>query len=501
MSLCLKTSLSWNEVARVAGGEKLTLSGAAWQRVAQGRALIQVILERGTRAYGVNTGVGALSEVVIAPQAQRALSRQLLFSHAAGCGLPLAKDVVRAIMAAQVNNLAHGRSGIRREILDLLLALLQTDHIPVVPSQGSIGYLVHLAYIGLVLIGEGRVDLHGQTLPGATALAALGLAPVVLEAKEGLSLINGTACATGMACVALARLTRLLDMADVAAALSFASLGARVDAFDPQIIALRQSAGAQVTAQRLTALLRDDPLLPSRALSRVQDALSLRAVPHAHGAVRESLGMAEDVVNRELLAVTDNPILLGEPDAPRIASQAHAVAPLLATMLDLLAVSAAQLSAISERRLDRLVNPLVSGLPPFLAPEAGTYSGYMIAQYMALGLAAENRRLAAPASLDGGVSSGLQEDFIVHPTPSALKLLTIIENAERIVGIELLAAADAYELSHPLGERTGRIAKVYAHIRQHLARYAEDQPMGDYLHKGAELVRAGGLETPFSEGA
>lgn len=493
MTICLETSLTWDEIAKIASGEQFDLSKAAWQRLARGRDLILAILERGTRAYGVNTGVGALSEVVIAPQEQRALSRQLLFSHAAGCGPHLEKTVVRAIMAAQVNNLAHGVSGIRPEIVRLLLTFLQSDHIPVVPSQGSIGYLVHLAYIGLTLIGEGQVEAKGQILSGAASLTKLNEQALVLEAKEGLSVINGTACATGMACVALARFTRLLDIADQVAALSFASLGARLDAFSPRIMALRQSPGAVTSARRITTLLGPDKLVSARAASRVQDALSLRAVPQAHGAARDCLGMAGAVVNRELLAITDNPILLDEPGEPQIASQAHAVAPLLATMLDMLAVSVAQLSAISERRLDRLVNPLVSGLPPFLAHEAGTYSGYMIAQYMALGLVTENRRLAAPASLDGGISSGLQEDFIVHPTPSALKLLTILDNAERILGTELLAAADAYELSHQPADRIGGIALFYEEIRSHVHRYKEDRPIGDYLRDGEALVRAGGL--------
>lgn len=493
MTICLNTSLKWDQIAHIAMGEQLCLSDEAWQRLTHGRELLCAILARGTRAYGVNTGVGALSEVVINPLEQRALSRQLLFSHAAGCGPALEKNVVRAIMATQINNLAHGYSGIRPEIVKLALDLLQTDSIPVVPSQGSIGYLVHLAYIGLVLIGEGKADLQGQVMSGSTALATLGLTPVVLEAKEGLSLINGTACATGMACMALARITRLLDAADIVGALSFASLGVRLDAFDAHIMSLRQSAGAEISAQRLTSLLQADTVLNARATSRVQDALSLRTIPQAHGAARDCLSIAGDVVNRELRAVTDNPILLGEPSAPQIASQAHAVAPMLATTLDMLGVSVAQISALSERRLDRLVNPLVSGLPPFLAKEAGTFSGYMIAQYMALALAAENRRLAAPASLDGGVSSGLQEDFIVHPTPSALKLLMILDNAERILGTELLAAADAYELSHCPAERTGPIALVYNQVRSKVSRYNEDQPIGDYLSEGALLVRSGAL--------
>ncbi len=484
-----ESSLDWRGVSEIAAGADLALSPACWATVENAARVVEAIAERGIRAYGINTGIGALSETVVPRSQQARLSRNLLMSHAVGVGESLGEAEVRAVIAAQVNNYAHGRSGIRREVIEALLGLLTHRCTPEVPSRGSVGYLTHMAHIGLVLIGEGHARCEGRRLDGAAALASFGQRPVVLVAKEGLSLVNGTPCSTGLACVALARTERLLATADGVAAMTLEALGAGLAAFDADVLAVRRSPGLQASGAAVRAWLAGRSMGGRKALT--QDALSLRAVPHVHGAARDAWLAASLVVDRELASVTDNPIVSGTPEAPVVASEAHAVAAALAMALDGLAVAVAQLAAMAERRLDRMLNPAVSGLPAFLAAEPGVASGYMIAQYTAAALVAENRRLAAPASLDGGITSALQEDFLAHPTSAATKLLAIVDNAERVFGIELLAAADAHDLGGNADQWAPGTASIMARVRASAGVYRDDRPLADHLKVGRDLVRAG----------
>ncbi len=470
-------------LAAVAQGAPLVLGTAARARIAAAHDLVAAIVARGVPAYGVNTGVGALFDRAVEPALQRRLSRQLIFSHACGLGPPLPRSEVRAVIAAQANNLAHGRSGVRVALVEALLALLDHDVVPEVPSGGSVGYLTHMAHIGLVLIGEGHARIGETRLTGAEALARAGLAPLVLEAKEGLSLINGAPCATGLGAVALHRANRAVAAADAVAAFSIEALGGNPAGFAPDLLALRRSPGIAASGAALNAWLAGS----TATGTRLQDPLSLRAVPQVHGGVRDALAHVTAVIDAELGSVTDNPVVLGTPENPRAGSQAHAVATGLAMAMDGLGLAIAHLGMIAERRLDRLVNPLVSGLPPFLAAEAGVSSGFMIAQYSAAALVAENRRLAAPASLDGGITSALQEDYLSHQTAAATKALAILANVEAILGIELAAAAQA------LGPETRApaTARLHAHVRATIAPYADDRPMHEVMAEGARLIRAG----------
>ena len=476
------------QVAAVAAGEPLELSAEARARIATARVLVEQIVERGIRAYGVNTGVGALCDVTVSPTEQRALSRNILMSHAVGVGTPLGVAETRAIMAAAVNNYAHGHSGIRLEVVDQLVALLNADCLPEVPAFGSVGYLSHMAHIALVCIGEGHVRYRGERIKGRDALQMLGLEPLVLEAKEGLSLVNGTPCVTGLAALALARAERLLDWADVVAAMSFENLRGQLAAFDAESLALRISPGLTVVGERMRTALADSGILAAMVGQRTQDPLSMRTIPHVHGAVRDVLGATAVVVNRELASITDNPIVAGTPEDPRVYSQAHAVGASIALAMDSLATAIAQVAAMAERRLDRLVNPLVSGLPAFLAEPGGTCSGFMIAQYTAASLVAQNRRLALPASLDGGITSGLQEDHLCHATPAALKALEIVDNAGRIVAIELLAAAQAYDL------QTGEVARapytdaLWRSVRRVVPTYCDDRPLAEDMAVAFRMI-------------
>jgi histidine ammonia-lyase len=495
-AIVLDQPLSWQQVVEVADGAPLLLSEHAQTRIRAARALVEAIVVQGVRAYGVNTGVGALCDVVVPESKQRQLSRNILMSHAVGVGSVLDRIPVRAMITAAINNFALGFSGVTLEVVERLLALLAHDCIPEVPAAGSVGYLTHMAHIALVLIGEGSARRNGRSMSGAEALKSLHLAPLVLGAKEGLSLVNGTACATGLAATALGRTLRLLDWADAVAALSFENLRGQAAVFDAAALGLRVSPGVGAVGEHLRAALQGSEILRHSAGRRTQDPLSLRAIPQVHGAARDLFAQAARVVDDELASVTDNPAVVGSAAEPRALSGANAVGAALGLSADSLAVAVAQVAAMSERRIDRLVNPLVSGLPAFLACDDGVGSGFMIAQYTAVSLVADNRRLAAPASLDGGVTSGLQEDHLSHATPGALKLLAVIDNAETILAIELLAAAQAYELQRDSHHRAPQTDALYRRVRASVATYRDDRPLAGDIQRARELLSTTPAELP-----
>jgi histidine ammonia-lyase len=484
--------LDWRQIAAVAAGAPLQLSDDARARIRAARTLVEQIVERNIRAYGVNTGVGALCDVIVSRAEQHDLSHNILMSHAVGVGAPLGAEETRAIMAAAINNFAHGHSGVRVELVERLAVLLEANCLPEVPAFGSVGYLSHMAHIALVCVGAGHARWKGERLSGSEALRRLGFDALSLEAKEGLSLVNGTPCVTGLAALALVRAERLLDWADVVSAMSFENLGGQMAAFDAVSLAFRISPGLAHVGERMRAILGDSGLLAASLGRRTQDPLSMRTIPHVHGAARDVLAATADVVNRELASTTDNPIVAGTPEMPQVFSQAHAVGASIALAMDSLAAAVAQVAAMAERRLDRLVNPLVSDLPAFLAHTGGTYSGFMIAQYTAASLVAQNRREAAPASLDGGVTSGLQEDHLCHATPAALKALAVIENSSRILGIELLAAVQAYDLQPVDAPRASYTQTLHDKVRDVLTPYRDDRPLADDMSFAFRLIAAGG---------
>ena len=486
-AIVVDTHLGWRDVAAVAEGARLLLGDEAKRRITEARAIVEAIVDRGIRAYGVNTGVGALCDVVVDRPLQRQLSHNILMSHATGIGAPLGIVETRAIMATAVSNYALGYSGVRLQVVAALVRLLNAGVTPVVPAKGSVGYLSHMAHIALVLIGSGRARVGDRIVTGAEALAAAGLGPLELGAKEGLSLVNGIPCATGLASMALKRAERLLDWADAIAALTIEALMGNPAAFDPAALSLRASPALQAVGASLRDRLAGSGIVAAGAGRKTQDALSMRAVPHVHGAARDAFAAAADVVERELASVSDNPAIVGTPDEPGVHSEAHAVGAAVGLALDHLAIAVAEVAAMAERRLDRLVNPLISGLPAFLAADSGVSSGFMIGQYAAVSLVNENRRLSLPASLDGGITSALQEDHLSHATPASLKALSIIENAEAILGIELLAAAQAHEF-----RTEGRAAgtdRLYRQLRDVVGSYGDDRPLADDMAAAADLIR------------
>jgi histidine ammonia-lyase len=489
-AVVLDRPLAWRQVGAIADDSaSLALSPAALSRIQAAHRLVQSIAAKGLRAYGVNTGVGALCDVIVPPPKQRELSRNIIMSHAVGVGAPLAAPAVRAIIAAQINNFAHGYSGVRAEVVQALAALLAKGCIPEVPAQGSVGYLTHMAHIAAVLLGAGHARLDGERRCGAEALRKAGIQPLVLEAKEGLSLVNGTACATGLAALALTRIERLLDWADLVGAMTFENLRGQVSGFDAEALRLRVSPALTRVGARVRDFLEGSAILAQSAGRHTQDPLSLRAIPQVHGAVREQFAHAAAALQAELESVTDNPVVVGSVQAPRALSEAHAVGAAVALSADALAIALAELAAMSERRIDRLVNPLVSGLPAFLAADSGAGSGFMIAHYTAVALGAENRRHAAPASLDGGITSGLQEDHLPHATPAALKLLAILENAQTIFAIELLAAAQAYDLAPGAPARAPRTDAMYRRVRELVPLYRDDRPLCEDIQRAAHMLR------------
>lgn len=490
----LKESLRWRDVAAVAEGKRVILSAAALARVTAGDDRRRTIVASGDRVYGVTTGVGALSEVAVSREAQSALSHNILRSHAVGVGAPLPLSETRAIMVAAVNNFAHGRSGVRPAVVAQILDLLNAGCTPSIPRDGSVGYLTHMAHIALTLVGEGAAMSPGddRETDGAAALARIGREPLRLEAKEGLSLVNGTPCATGMGALLLARLERWLDWADAIAALTFECLEGQDVIFRPESTTLRARPGMALVAARMAKLLEGSARIEAARGKRTQDALSLRTIPHLHGAVRDVWTNAADCVDRELESVTDNPALLDGPDGPFAMSEAHAVSPDIGLAFDQLGVAIAELGMMSERRLDRMLNPMLSGLPAFLAGASGAESGFMIAQYTASALVSANRRDGLPASLDGGVTSALQEDMLCHATAAVTKAQAILDRTALILTIELLAAAQACDLVGCVEKLAPRTRQVFGFVRSDVARYADDRPLaGDIARIKARLA-----ETP-----
>ncbi|WP_455865168.1 HAL/PAL/TAL family ammonia-lyase [Pantoea agglomerans] len=483
------TRLNWQDVVQVAkSSASLQLSAAAWQRIYAARDIVSRIVSDKQIAYGINTGLGALCNITLEDDQLSQLSRNTLLSHACGVGPKLPDVQVRAIICAAIGNYSHGKSGVSPEIVQGLLSLLNRGITPQVPTQGSVGYLTHMAHVGLALIGVGNVSYRGQIVPATEALAAEDLPLCRLGAKDGLSLVNGTPCMTGLSCLALEEASRLFAWADVTGAMSFEALRGQLDAFDAEILSLKGSANVQIVGERLRGLLAGSQIIAESKGIRTQDALSLRSMPQIHGASRDQFDYAARQIETELNAATDNPLVLGTAEQWRVVSQANPHGQSVALAADALAIAVAEAGSVAERRLDRLINPLVSGLPAFLVAEPGVNSGMMIAQYVAASLCGENRQLAQPAVLDNYVTSGLQEDHLSMGTSAALKLLKLTDNTVQILAIEYLLAAQALDFHNAehAGEGTQRAWRL---LRQTVATWREDRWLAPEIEKAAHLIR------------
>ncbi len=477
-------------------GTRAELSDPAREKMKTARELVERAAH-GSRehTYGVNTGFGRFVAVAIPEEQTGELQLRLLRSHACGVGEPYPAEIIRAAMLLRANALAKGNSGARVETVELLLALLDRGVLPVVPSRGSVGAsgdLAPLAHLALPLVGEGEAWIEGERLTGAEALARAGLEPVQLAAKEGLSLVNGTQFMAAMLALGLVRALRLARAADVACALSVEALQGSRTSFLPQIHELRPLRGQKAAAANVLRLLEGSAIIEAhRWCDKVQDAYSLRCAPQVHGACRDLLEYGDYTAAVELNAATDNPLVLVDDEA--LVSNGNFHGQPLAFALDALAMAVAELASISERRLERLVNPNLSeGLPAFLTTDGGLNSGFMIPQYVAASLVSENKVLCHPASVDSIPTSAGQEDHVSMGNAAGLKAWQVLANSESAVAIELLAGAQAVEFHAPLEPGVGGRAARSA-VRVLSPRLRDDRPLAGDIEAVAAAIRDGSL--------
>ena len=488
--------LSLEEIGQVAyGTAQVAINPEARPRIAASRAVVAHIVTSQQTAYGINTGFGKLSDVRIAPQDLQKLQRNLVRSHSCGLGDPLDEAEVRAMLLLRANVLAKGFSGVRYELIELLVGMLNCRVHPVIPSRGSVGAsgdLAPLAHLALALIGEGEVFYAGSRQPASAALASAGLAPVTLEAKEGLALLNGTQAMASVGGLAVARAVRVCRLFDLAGAMALEALCGTPVAFDERIHQARPHPGQIQAAKHLRELLRDSEIRASHLVNdpRVQDAYCLRCMPQVHGAARGALEHVRGVIEIETGSATDNPLIFGD----EIISGGNFHGAPLALALDYAAVAVTDLMSISERRIDRLINPDINeGLPPFLAKQPGLSSGFMIAHVSAAALLNEAKVLAHPASVDSVPTSGGKEDHVSMGMTAALKLKQIVNHAEWVLAIELMTAAEGLEYRRPL-KPAKQVEQAWQLVRTLVAPLEEDRELASDIERLAKGVRDGNFD-------
>jgi histidine ammonia-lyase len=479
------------------------LSGEAREKVKAARVVVDALVEENKVAYAITTGVGKLSDVRIEPAQNRQLQLNLIRSHSVGVGEPLSQEETRAMMLLRANSLAKGFSGVRPEVIDLLCEMLNRSLHPVVPSQGSVGAsgdLAPLAHLALVMIGEGEAILEGAhnrpgengRMSGGDALRRAGLKPLVPEAKEAISLINGTQAMLAVGALALLTAENLAATADVLSAMSLDALHGTDVAFDERIHLARPHAGQMLVAANLRRLLSGSQIREShKNCERVQDAYSLRCIPQVHGAVRDTLEFCRRTFEIEMNSAVDNPLVF--PSGGDVLSGGNFHGQPLAFALDYLAIVLTALAGISERRIERLVNPALNeGLPPFLAVDAGMNSGFMMPQVTAAALASENKGLAHPASVDSITTSGNKEDYVSMGMSAAIKLKKVVVNTTHVLAIEACAAAQALDFLAPL-ETSTPLRQAYSAIRSVCGKVEHDRAMSADFARVADFIRSGGV--------
>lgn len=476
----------------VVDNKSISLHPSVYEKVTRSRQIIEQAISEKSPVYGVTTGFGKFKDQTIAAEDTRLLQRNLILSHACGVGEMLSNEVVRGMLLLRLNNLARGYSGVRYEVILLLMEFINNGVYPVVPSRGSVGAsgdLAPLAHLALPMIGEGEVCFNGSVYPTNKILQKLELKPLTLEAKEGLALINGTQAMTSMAALAFIRGRCLLTGADIAGAMSLEALMGSKNAFKEELQRLRPYDGQLATAKNMERILDGSILMDShKECAKVQDAYSLRCMPQVHGAVKEALRDIGRIITTELNAVTDNPLVFPknsdeEGASAQILSGGNFHGHPISLYFDFFRTAITSLANISERRTDRLLNPATSELPAFLVKEGGINSGLMIPQYVQASLVAECKLLSSPCSVDSIPTSAYQEDFVTMGTTSAKFALQIVEHAERVIGIEMLVAAQALEFRRPLTFGIGTEAALKT-IRTHISFMERDR----YLKPDIDLI-------------
>jgi histidine ammonia-lyase len=487
--------LSLAQVVAVAHGqEQVALSAASRSRAELSRKVVEQIVAEDRAVYGINTGFGKLSDVRIERSQLRELQLNLVRSHSCGLGAPLSEAESRALLLLRANVLALGFSGCRPELIETLITMLERGVTPVIPEKGSVGAsgdLAPLAHLALTVIGEGEAFYRGERMPGAEAMSRADIAPVELEVKEGLALLNGTQAMAAVGGLALHRAERVARLADVAGAMTLEAVRGTPVAFDERIHLARPHPGQSEVAAHLRELLRDSQIRQSHLENdpRVQDAYSLRCMPQVHGAIRGALTHAREIVEIETGSATDNPLVFAETGEVLSGGNFHG-AP-LALCFDYAAMAMTDLISITERRIDRLVNPDSNeGLPPFLSAQPGVGSGFMMMQIVAAALLNEAKVLAHPASIDNVPTDGGKEDHVSMGMTAATKLRSIVDSAELITAIELITAAEGLEYRAPLQPGRG-VKHAYEIIRRHVSRLTKDRAMSGEIQTIATAIRAG----------
>jgi histidine ammonia-lyase len=488
-------NLTIEEVCKTAAGKaKVEISPESFEKIDKSREFIEKILDDGELHYGINTGFGDFASVRVSRENLKQLQVNLIRSHCTGVGEPLSVEVVRAMMLLRANTLCRGCSGIRRTVIQTLADMLNNGIHPVVPSRGSVGAsgdLAPLAHIALSMIGEGASEYKGEIIPSGVALARAGIKPLELMEKEGLALINGTQLMAGIGCLAVGQMTQMLDVADALGALTTEVLLGTDQSFRPEIQNERPHRGQLESAENIYSFLMNSEMVKShKDCGKVQDAYSLRCMPTVHGAAREGVRFARSILSTEINSSVDNPLVF--PDEELVISGGNFHGAPVALILETLAVSLSFIANISERRIERMLNPHYSGLPAFLAMEGGLNSGLMIAQYTAAALASENKVLCHPACCDTIPTSAGQEDHVSMGSISALKLLNVLNNTWNILAIEAICSSQAAEFrnSGNLAPKTGRI---YEKIRKTLPPYDKDRVISSDIEQMVKLIKVDGF--------
>ncbi|MBI1951442.1 MAG: histidine ammonia-lyase [Acidobacteria bacterium] len=495
--------LRLEEVAAAArGGARVVLSEPARRRMERSRLVIEAILASDRQVYGVNTGFGLLKDIRIPRDQLETLQLSLIRSHCAGVGTPLPPSSTRALMLLRAHVLARGHSGVRPQVVETLLAHLNADLLPVVPEQGSIGAsgdLAPLSHLALALLGEGEATLRGERMPAKAALEKAGIGPLRLGPKEGLALVNGTQLITAVGTLALLEAEELAVMADIAGACTLEALKGSHHAFEERLHALRPHPGQVASAANLRRLLAGGDIARSHEeCGRVQDAYSLRCLPQVHGSARDGMRFTRSILEVEVDAVTDNPIVFPEEGEVLSGGNFHGESPALA--LDCLAIATASLASISERRIDRLMNPALSGLPPFLTREPGVNSGLMMAHVTAAALVSENKVLCHPASVDSIPTEANQEDHVSMGPIAARKARSVVGHARQVIAIEILAACQALDFLAPLAPGRG-VAAVHQAVRRSVPFMERDRVLADDIRTVEALVGGGSLRAAAEKAA
>ncbi len=485
-------SLSLKDVLDVACGAKVEIAEEAYTRMAASRKLVDEIIKEEKSVYGITTGFGKFSEVSISEKDSKKLQKNLIVSHACGVGKPLNKEAVRALMCLRLNALAVGNSGISRNTFDALKDLINSPVTPYIPEKGSLGAsgdLVPLAHMTLSLLGIGNAYYEDTLMPAKRALKKANLSIIELTGKEGLALINGTCAMCALACLTVSDGINLNKTADICAALTCEALRGITDAYDDRIQQLRRQTGQIKTAQNLRNLLSGSEKVTKQGQLRVQDAYTLRCVPQIHGPSKDAINYVNDIVSKEINAVTDNPLIF--PDTNQTFSGGNFHGQCLALPLDFAAIALSELANVSERRIERMVNPQLSELPGFLVKKGGLNSGFMIVQYVAASLVNENKVLSHPASVDSITSSANQEDHVSMGMTAARKSREIAKNVTQVLAIELLTACQAIDFGDKNLNLAPATKAVYDLIRNKVPFMASDRYISPDILAVEELVKSG----------